>query len=77
MSVLAAKCAGDTRFATNFIMLERLLEVRQALEELVVSVPWKEWAKDAKYAAGASVCKASVNDDTLFDTLGQLHELGK
>jgi hypothetical protein len=27
---------GDTRFATNFIMLDRMLEVKEALQELVV-----------------------------------------
>jgi proline dehydrogenase len=30
---------GDTRFATNFIMLE----VREALQELVVGREWREW----------------------------------
>jgi hypothetical protein len=31
---------GDTRFATNFIMLDRMLEVREALQELVVGREW-------------------------------------
>jgi hypothetical protein len=30
---------GDMRFATNFIMLE----VREALQELVVGREWREW----------------------------------
>ncbi len=30
----------DTRFATNFIMLDRMLEVREALQELVVGREW-------------------------------------
>jgi hypothetical protein len=34
---------GDTRFATNFIMLDRMLEVREALQELVVGQEWREW----------------------------------
>jgi len=34
---------GDMRFATNFIMLDRMLEVREALQELVVGQEWKEW----------------------------------
>jgi hypothetical protein len=34
---------GDTRFATNFIMLDRMLEVREALQELVVGREWREW----------------------------------
>jgi len=35
--------SGDTRFATNFIMLDHMLEVREALQELVVGREWKEW----------------------------------
>jgi len=34
---------GDTCFATNFIMLDRMLEVREALQELVVGREWREW----------------------------------
>jgi len=34
---------GDTRFATNFIMLDRMLEVREVLQELVVGREWREW----------------------------------
>jgi hypothetical protein len=34
---------GDTRFATNFIMLDRMLEVREALQNLVVGREWREW----------------------------------
>lgn len=31
---------ADTRFAINFIMLQRLLEVKEALQQLVVSGEW-------------------------------------
>jgi hypothetical protein len=34
---------GDTRFATNFIMLDNMLEVREALQELVFNREWREW----------------------------------
>jgi hypothetical protein len=34
---------GDTCFATNFIMLDRMLEVREVLQELVVGREWREW----------------------------------
>ncbi len=34
---------GDTCFATNFIMLDRMLEVREALQELVIGREWREW----------------------------------
>jgi len=42
-SVLDLLKPGDTRFATNFIMLDRMLEVREALQELVVGREWREW----------------------------------
>jgi len=35
--------SGDTCFATNFIMLDHMLEVREALQELVVGREWREW----------------------------------
>lgn len=53
------------------------MELRQVLEGLVVTRPWKEWAKDAKYAAGAAACKKSINDDDLFKTLELLQGLGQ
>ncbi len=31
---------GDTRFATNFIMLDCMLEVKEALQKLVVGREW-------------------------------------
>jgi len=34
---------GDMHFATNFIMLDRMLEVREALQKLVVGREWREW----------------------------------
>jgi hypothetical protein len=34
---------GDMCFATNFIMLDYMLEVREALQELVVGREWREW----------------------------------
>lgn len=36
---------GDTRFATAFMMLERLQEVRQALESMVVDPKWRTWVQ--------------------------------
>jgi hypothetical protein len=35
--------SADTRFVTAFIMLERLVEVKQSLEETVVARDWKDW----------------------------------
>jgi hypothetical protein len=41
---------GDTRFATNFIMLDRMLEVREALQELVVDREWREWNEKSNHS---------------------------
>jgi hypothetical protein len=41
---------GDTRFATNFIMLDRMLEVREALQELVVRREWREWNEKSNHS---------------------------
>jgi hypothetical protein len=41
---------GDTRFATNFIMLDRMLEVREALQELVVGWEWREWNRKSNHS---------------------------
>ncbi len=41
---------GDTRFATNFIMLDRMLEVREALQELVVGREWREWNEKSNHS---------------------------
>ncbi len=40
----------DTRFATNFIMLDRMLEVREALQELVVGREWREWNRKSNHS---------------------------
>jgi hypothetical protein len=34
---------GETRFATNFIMLQHMHEVKASLQQLVVSNAWGEW----------------------------------
>ncbi len=41
---------GDTRFATNFIMLDHMLEVREALQELVVGREWREWNRKSNHS---------------------------
>jgi hypothetical protein len=41
---------GDTRVATNFIMLDRMLEVKEALQELVVGREWREWNRKSNHS---------------------------
>lgn len=40
----------ETRFATNFIMLQRLQQCRDELQETVVSKEYKQWVSQPKYA---------------------------
>jgi hypothetical protein len=40
----------DMRFATNFIMMDRMLEVRKALQELVVGREWREWNEKSNHS---------------------------
>jgi hypothetical protein len=40
---------GETRFATNFIMLERMQEVKVALQQLVVGDAWREWNEKSSH----------------------------
>ena len=42
---LALLMPGQTRFASNFIMIDRLLQVRNALELSVVDVDWEDYVK--------------------------------
>ncbi len=34
---------GDTRFGTNFIMLERLQKVKTPIQQMIMSSKWKKW----------------------------------
>jgi hypothetical protein len=51
--------SGETRFGTHFMMLERLMEVRQPLQQMVMSDEWIAWSATAKYknsAEGVQEC---------------------
>ena len=71
---------GDTRFGSNFIMLERALAVHSDLEELVASKEWKQWVKRQKKAEKkqtAATIKASVNNTTLWKQAAMLIKISK
>ncbi len=40
---------GETRFATNFIMLRHMHEVKASLQQLVVSDAWGEWNQKSSH----------------------------
>jgi hypothetical protein len=50
----------DTRFATNFIMLDRMPEVREALQELVVGREWREWNGKSNHSDDEDEVRDSV-----------------
>lgn len=52
--------AGDTRFYTEFIAAERILLVKSALQETVVSGAFGEWADKQSYKAEAARVKALI-----------------
>lgn len=47
---------GDTRCGTHFIMLERMLKVRPALQQMAFSTDWEDWQ------CGSSVKKTTVTE---------------
>jgi hypothetical protein len=49
MSKLELLKPGETRFATNFIMLQRMHEVKASLQQLVVSDAWGEWNQKSSH----------------------------
>lgn len=56
---------GDTRFGSNFVMLERLLQVHDILDELMGSREWKAWVKRQKKRAKkeqAAEIKATIRN---------------
>jgi hypothetical protein len=69
--------AGDTRFGTNFIMLEKLMEVRKDLQQAVLSSSWEGWVERGERRVGtaAAFCKALVMDDGFFARAQRLLEL--
>ena len=59
---------GETRFGTCFIMLQRLLEVQAALEEIVNTENWALWVKGKKpdLVATAKQVKQHINNENLL-----------
>ena len=53
---------GDTRYATYFILLERMIEVQDALQSMVVCTEWKRWP-ESRTEEGKKI-RDKVLDDT-------------
>ena len=57
---------ADTRYATYFILLNRMLEVQQALKSIVISSEWTAWG-ESKIDQGKKVRQMLLNDDWWVD----------
>jgi hypothetical protein len=65
---------GETRFATCYILIERLVEVWPKLDQLVASDEWVEMVRhlDANGRSKADKVKALVRSDELHARLTQV-----
>lgn len=69
--------AGDTRFYTEYIAATRVLQVKSALQETVVSAEYKEWAEKQSYKAEAMRVKKLILDEDLWTDIELMVELFK
>lgn len=54
---------GDTRFGTNSIIIHRLMELKDVLQEMLASQNYKTWLANKKYkASGDAVTKLVLSD---------------
>jgi hypothetical protein len=66
---------GATRFASYFIMLQRLLEAKDALQETVIDREYKQWVNNVKNKAIRDESKAVVEkavDESFWESVTQL-----
>ncbi len=68
---------GDTCFATNFIMLDRMLEVREALQELVIGREWREWNGKSNHSDDGDEVKDYVLRSGFWKNLEEVLALTK
>jgi len=52
----------ETRYASNFIMLRRLVEVKSALMSMVVGVTWAEW-RQSDLERGSMVRRVLIDEN--------------
>lgn len=74
VKVETTRAAGDTRFATNQIMLERLVSVKSSLEQMVVSSRWTDWAdsRNCTYASAMKEKKSLVLNERWWEKAQEL-----
>ena len=73
---MAVTCAAWHKL--YYITMQRLVEVKDALQQTVVSAGWSEWAPQQTYAAAAAEVKRAVLDEAGFwETATQMLDLCK
>ncbi|CAN6243746.1 unnamed protein product [Urochloa humidicola] len=60
---------AKTRFATHYILLQRLITVREALATTVVTKQWKDWVKSCSsdHQQQTKVIVDTINDENFWD----------
>ena len=56
---LSIRLPVETRFATNFIMIDRLLQVRNALERMIIDDEWSTLMSDLRRRSPTAYAKAA------------------
>ena len=69
--------AGDTRFYTEYIAASRVLQVKSALQETVVSADYNSWAEKQTYKAEAIRVKKLILEDDVWAEIELTVELFK
>jgi Protein of unknown function (DUF 659) len=73
LSKLNLKKPVATRFATNFIMVQRIVEVKDEITTLVLSKEWKDWLNSRESSASvkseAEETKMTVIDSSFWESL--------
>ena len=57
---LSIRLPVETRFATNFIMIDRVLEVRNALERMIINDEWPTLMSDLRRRSPTAYAKAAL-----------------
>ena len=70
---LSIRLPVETRFATNFIMIERLLQVHNALERMIIDKKWPTLMNDLRRRSPTAYAKATlvrrfIRSDGFWDT---------
>lgn len=70
---------SKTRFASHYIVLKRLMDVREALTTTIVTSKWKELVKacDVQTRAAANAIAQNIIDETFWDEIKIILDITK